>query len=236
MARTVAIIALTALALGISTTGIAKDKLPETSHDGLTLQKKTKLDAVYLRDGIDLSQYTKIAIEMPQIAFRKNWQRDYNDSERDITRKISDDDMANMKKGFAEEFVKVFVEELRKAGHEVTKEPADDVLELAPALVQIDVSAPSSQRSVGIDRTFTASAGQMTLYMELYDSVSGQILGRVVDTQAGRRTGNFNVTNKVTNTAAVDRALRYWAGILIDSLGEVAPPPAGDDSDQSAGP
>ena len=236
MARSAIILTLIALTLGIGSPALAKEKkLPDTSHDGLTLQKDTKLDAVYLRDGADLSQYTKVAMEMPQVAFRKNWQRDHNAGERELSRRISDDEMDKLKKKFADEFIKIFVDELRKAGHEVTKDFADDVLLLAPALVEIDITAPSSNQTTGINRTYAANPGQMSLYMELYDSVSGQIIARVLDTKGGRNMPAFQVTTKGSNTAAVDRALRAWAGILIDNLGEVKPPASDGDGDSSAG-
>ena len=55
---------------------VAADKLPETSHDGLVLQKDTELAAVYIKPGADFSGYDKLAILDCFVAFKKNWQRD----------------------------------------------------------------------------------------------------------------------------------------------------------------
>lgn len=64
------------------------------------------------------------------------------------------------------------------------------------------------------------TAGQMTLYMELLDGVSGELLYRVIDPKA---VGNeiWQVRNKVTNRAAADRVLRRWATLLNDNLARV---------------
>ena len=54
----------------------AADKLPETTPEGLVLQKKTKLEVVYLRPGVNFSVYDKVALLDCAVAFRKDWQRD----------------------------------------------------------------------------------------------------------------------------------------------------------------
>jgi hypothetical protein len=73
-----ALVATTALA---ATTVLAKDELPTVSHDGLHLMPDTKLRAVYMMPGADLSQYDKVTLLDTYVAFRKNWQRDHNEQE-----------------------------------------------------------------------------------------------------------------------------------------------------------
>jgi hypothetical protein len=57
--------------------------------------------------------------------------------------------------------------------------------------------------------------------MELYDSVTNSIIARAIDPEAARNGGFFQMTNRVTNTADLDRVLRKWADILRSNLGEV---------------
>lgn len=226
LALTIVVLALTAGPAALA----KEDKLPETTHDGLTLQKHTKLDAVYFADDVDLSQYTKVAILDCYVAFRKNWQEDYNRQERGVTRQISDDDMEKMRQEFADEFLKIFTKELQdKHGYEIVNVTGPDVLIVRPALINIDVTAPSAsnRNTPGMARTYAANPGQMTLYMELYDSISNAILVRAVDTKGGRSQAGFMMTSSVSNRAAADRALRAWADLLAKQLGEIAPPPKG---------
>jgi hypothetical protein len=61
----------------------------------------------------------------------------------------------------------------------------------------------------------------MTLYMELYDSVTGDIIARVLDPQAADRGGFTMEASRVTNKAEADRILRKWASLLRSHLGTV---------------
>ena len=62
--------------------------------------------------------------------------------------------------------------------------PAD----LHAAIIDLDVNAPDV-RSAGRSNTFTTSAGSMTLYVELYDSETDDLLAKALDPQADRDRG-----------------------------------------------
>jgi hypothetical protein len=95
-----------------------------------------------------------------------------------------------------------------------------DVLLLRPAIIDLDISAPDTL-SAGRSRTFSASTGSATLYIELYDSVSGQILGRAADrTNIRNNMGTVTWSNRVTNSADARRMFSRWAGFLRDFLDE----------------
>lgn len=203
----------------------AKDDLPQTSHDGLELIKHDRHKAIYRKPGADFSPYDRVAILECFVAFRENWMRDYNRDVRDLSHKVTQDDMDRIKKALSDEFLKIFKEELEKGGYQVVDTGAEDVLLLRPAIIDLDVTAPDTM-SAGMSRTYSASAGSMTLYMEVYDSVTSAILGRVVDAEAARNTGMMHVSNRVTNKAEADRILRRWAGRLVDKLDAVHQKPA----------
>jgi hypothetical protein len=133
--------------------------------------------------------------------------------------RVSDKDAEEIKKGLAEEFRKVFTEELTKKGFPVVEDEGPDVLLLRPALINVDVTAPDL-KTARMQRTWVESAGEMTLYMEMYDSATGTLLARVIDPRADPQ--NFaQQANRVTNKAAADRILRSWADLLAKHLGEV---------------
>jgi hypothetical protein len=58
----------------------------------------------------------------------------------------------------------------------------------------------------------------MTLVLELRDSVTGETLARVVDSQSGRSSGFMTITNRVTNTADARLVIRNWARALRSGL------------------
>jgi hypothetical protein len=205
------------LALSMASPAWAKDKLPEVTKDGLHLLKNTEAEAVYLKPGASLNQYIKVKILDTFVQFKKGYERDYNLNEVGLEGRVTDKDMASIKTKLAAEFKKEFTKELNKKGYAVVDETGPEVLLLRPAIINLDVTAPDLRRS-GFNTTVVNSAGQMTLYLELYDSVSSALLARVIDPQADRMGG---VANSVTNKADADQILRRWADLLSQHLGDV---------------
>jgi len=196
-----------------------KNKLPKVSHDGLELQKDTKLAAVYMKPGAEFSQYKRVAILDCFVSFQKGWQRDYNRDVMGLEGRISDEDVVEIKKRVADLFMKVFKRELEKKGsYTIVDKAAEDVLVLRPSIINLNVTSPDTMTPGS--RSFAASAGAMTLYLEFFDSVSSDLLGRVIDAQAAPDTGGY-LANRATNTAEGDRILSRWAGILRDHLDSI---------------
>ena len=67
------------LLLAACATSQQQSGYPPVSTDGLQLLPHTTLAAVYVKPGADLSQFDKLALLDPYVAFAKNWQRDYNE-------------------------------------------------------------------------------------------------------------------------------------------------------------
>lgn len=195
----------------------AKNKLPEVSSDGLHLVKHSKVEAAYLKPGATLDKYSKVKILDCYVQFRKNWGRDYNMNELGLQGRVTDKDAEQIKKRLAAEFMKEFTKVLTKGGHEIVDETGEDVLLLRPAIINLDVTSPDIP-SAGMSRTYVASAGQMTLYMEMYDSATSTLIARVVDPEAGDTGGIAMAANRVTNSAEARRILHRWAKLLNDHL------------------
>jgi hypothetical protein len=184
------------------------------------LQKSTKSRIVYVKPGATFTQYNRIAILDPLVEFEKNWQDDYNKSRRTLEGRVSDADVERMKAGLAAEFKKVLTRELQdKGGYQVVTVAAPDVLVLRPALLNVEVNAPDLM-TAGVNATVVRSAGQMTLFLELWDSSTNTLLARVMDAAAD--TDSFaKQANRVANTQAADRILSDWAHALRVRLDEV---------------
>jgi Protein of unknown function (DUF3313) len=206
------------LSLLLATTVLARDSLPEVSHDGLHLMKDTKLRAVYMKPGANLDEYDKVALLACYVAFQKNWERNYNDQTMDLMDRITDQDMKKIRDTLAAQFNKVFTEVLTKGGHQMVTEGGSGVLIVQPAIVNLEITAPDTMAPGAM--TFSANAGQMTLYMQLHDGKTGDIIARIIDPEAVG--GDFaEIRNSVTNMADADRVLRRWATILNDHLAAV---------------
>jgi len=197
--------------------GARKEELPAVSHDGLELRKGKVADVVYVRPGVDFSAYKRIAILDCPVAFSKDWERDRKHGPMRVSQK----DMDDMKASLSAEFLKVFTDELQnKGGYTLVTEGAEDVLILRPAIVDLEVTAPDTM-TAGRSYTLSESAGGMTLYLEVFDSVTGQILARAIDRREDQGMGRIQWQTSVTNKSEADRILRRWASALRERLDEV---------------
>jgi len=61
----------------------------------------------------------------------------------------------------------------------------------------------------------------MTLFLELIDNRTGDILARVVDKRRGLDSGRMQWTNSITNRADAERILGNWARLLRKGLDAV---------------
>ncbi len=191
----------------------AAPNLPQESPEGLKLVPNTKVSAFYLRDGADFSGYDKVKILDCYVAFKKDWKRDQNSVGMF---RVSDSDMLRIKTQLADEFKKIFTRELAATGHMPVNADGHGVLVLRPAIVNLDVAAPDTGH--GPSRRFSANAGEATLFLELYDSVTGELLARAYDAQVAGESTRIDYRNGMTNRSDADRLLTQWAKTLVAFL------------------
>jgi hypothetical protein len=121
----------------------------------------------------------------------------------------------------SELFGKVFTEELgENGGYTITDQNGDDVMRIKPAIVDLDVHAPDTMSTTGRTTQFTESAGRMTLKLEIYDSVTGDLIAVASDRKEAPRRGYMQWTTSVSNRAEATRMLRQWAKDLVKRLDE----------------
>lgn len=210
---------VTTLLLGACTT--SSDK-PATTDDGLQLVKDSKVDTAYMAPGADFSEYNRVNIANVDVSFQKDWLRDQNRDARSVSQRITQEDADRIKANLAASFRKIFTEELQQAGYTVVDEvdpkgDNEDLLLLLPAIIDLDVTAPDTQ-SPGRTRSYTTSAGSMTLGIEFRDSITGDVLGEIMDSRDAPDRGYMQYSNSVTNKSEADRMLRRWAGMLVAAL------------------
>jgi hypothetical protein len=209
---------LVALLAACATAG--KPAFPPETADGLRLMPNTQLAAVYMKPGADLSQYDKIALLETYVAFAKNWQRNYND-DATFGDQVTDRDMQSIREKVASEFNREMTKVLTADGRQMVTSGGTGVLILRPAIINLQITAPDLM-TPGMEQTFVTSAGSMTLYMELLDGKTGDLIARVIDPEGADDAGMAEVANSVTNTADFDRIVQRWAQILNAHLARLA--------------
>ena len=225
MKRILILLSLIFLALA-PLAAIAKEKqeLPEYTVEGLKrIEDPKNMAVVYVEPGATLMQYKRVYLVEPYVAFKKNWQRDYNRSSMSLSSRVSSSDMERMKTSVKDLFMEVFTEELESGGYTLANERAEDVLIVKPAIIDLDPNAPDIM-SAGRNRTYAESAGSMTLYIELYDSETDDLLAKALDAKADRDNAYMQWQTGPANRSAAKRMMRPWAEALREALDQARTP------------
>ncbi len=201
---------ITMLLLALALPVAAKTKLPETTAEGLHLVPDTRAAAVYLRPGADFSGFTEFEVIDCYVAFKKDWQREQNQTN---PLRVTKNDMDRIKAALSDEFKKVFTKELAASGLTPATEQSSNVLVLRPAIIDLEISAPANVGSARAE-VFAMDAGQMTLYLELYDGATSELLARVIDPERARSRGVMTWQTKSNNIREADRLLTEWSSAL----------------------
>lgn len=189
---------------------------PAVNDEGMQLVENSELATVYADPGADLGIYNRVMLLDATVAFKKNWKRDQN---RGNPLKVKDRDMVKIQEEVAQTFREVFTKELVDAGYAMAQEPAEDVLLVKPAIVDLNVSAPDIQ-SATVTRSFSESAGEMTLNLELFDSLTNDKIVKATDRKRDTYRGYLEWRTSVSNRSDARRMMTKWAKALTGTLDE----------------
>jgi hypothetical protein len=191
-------------------------KAPPSTWENLVLVKSKSLDLVYLLPGADFRPYHKVMLEPTEVAFRKDWIRDYNNTVRDPSRRLTDDHAQKIMQEVTNGMAEIFAKAYRDAGYEVVTAPGPGVLRLHTFIVNLEVGAPDIMTS-GRTRTYSDQAGGATFGLEARDAVTGALLGRAVDSRAAGTSTMF-IRNSVTNRSDFRSLFTDWAKASVKGL------------------
>jgi hypothetical protein len=190
------------------------------SWDGLVRIKPKRMDAVYVLPGADFRAYTKIMIDPAHVEFRKDWLKSMNQTRRDVSGRVTEEDAAQILTAARSNFDDLFKAAYEKAGLTVVTKPGPDVLRLSTAVINLYLNAPDPMQA-GRSTSYTANAGEATLVLEARDSSTGALLGRVVDRRETQDTQGLQMTTRVTNLADFRTLFARWAEISVKGLNEL---------------
>jgi hypothetical protein len=194
-------------------------EMPAT-WDNLVKVKSKRLNYVYLLPGADFRAYTKVMLDPTEVAFRKNWKRDYNSSSRSLSAKITDQDIEKAIAEAGKAATNIFAEAFGKGGYPVVAAPGADVLRLRTGVVNLSVNAPDKM-TAGRSRSYSNEAGYATLIVEALDSVSGALLGRAVDNRVAGDYSYMMSRSSVSNRADFAMVAKTWAKNCVTGLDEL---------------
>jgi len=207
--------AAAALAL-LSASAVAK---APASWDGLVQVKAKKLALGYLRPDADFRAYSKVMFDPPQVAFNKNWKRDFNSTTMSLAGRINDSDVRDAVDAATKSVSKIFPERFAQEGYQVVDAPGPDVLRVSVGIIDLEVAAPD--RDLGArSRTYSMDAGQATFVVEVRDSLTNQLLGRALDRREAGEGPAYRRTYG-SNIADFEALFDNWARIAARGLNDL---------------
>jgi len=192
--------------------------LPVTA-DGLHRIHSVRVAAAYLKPGASFANYKQIVIDPVTVSY-KSPPRNATTSNRSRGNfALSETNMDRLKRTFQE----VFEEELAKSqDYRITREPGPDALRVTGHIVDLVVDAPPQR---GSTYDFVMKAGEMTIILDVRDSLTGEPLARVADRRAIRpASGGASTLHYSTPVRAwsdVRARFRIWASLLREGLDEL---------------
>jgi len=191
------------------------------SPEGLILvdHPKSQVNAIYIRQEADFNQYDQAELLEPQITFKSDWlatvnaARPYNP--------VTEADQANMIEFGQTMLIEEFTKKLSAGGYEIVSEAGPKALGIKASVSEMDVFAPDPNNTASLYAdTYTRGGGSAVLTLELYDTMTGQILARVVDRKMGQ-LGGYNertVRTQQDNIEGARETFAGWAEILVNGL------------------
>jgi len=214
LSRVLVVLVAFVLSMAMALPVMAKKNLPEFNDEGMELVKNSKMTTIYADANADLGIYNRIWLKDATVAFKKNWQRDQN---RNTAMRVQTKDMVKIQEDVATLFGEVFTKELLDAGYELVEEAGDDVLIVVPAIVDLDVIAPDIQRA-SRSNSYSDSAGEMTLNLELFDSLTNDKIAKATDRKRDYDRGYLEWRTSVNNRSIAKRFMTSWAQALRSVL------------------
>jgi hypothetical protein len=188
--------------------------------DGLVRVKPKKMDAAYVAPGTDFRTYTKVMLDPGEVAFKKDWMRDVNDSSAGVSKDVTDEDAQKILAAARDGLDQIFKETFEKAGIQVVTTPGRTCCASRPAW-RISISTrrircPPAGRGLTRPRR-----GRATFVLEARDSMTGALLGRVFDRRETRQSGGVQWATSVSNRADFSQLFKSWANICVKGLSEL---------------
>jgi hypothetical protein len=203
-----------------SSSAVARKDMPDITHEGLERIKGDGIaDYIYVHPDADLGGYKKVMLAEPQISFRRFWQQNVNSGRR--LNRISDSDIEKMIATGKELLLTEFTDELKKGDITLAEKAEGDVLLVKAMISDLSITAPDPNNMAGIwSSVYAESAGEATLTIEVYDSVTEQVLVRAIDTKidVGDAFGWRERRTHYTNVNDARTALNSWAKDLVKGL------------------
>jgi hypothetical protein len=204
----------------LAVSGAAAGQTTAENWDGLVEVKPKRMDAAFLAPGADFRPYMKLMVDPTEVAFHKDWLKNQNRAGSRMTVRIDDQQAAEILQAARSNFSDIFNEAFTEAGYQIVTTPGPDVLRVSTGVLNLYLNAPDTMEA-GRTRTYTANAGEATLVIEVRDSSTNALLGRVLDRRQTLDSGTMQMSSSVSNLSDFRSLFKRWAKNTVEGLAEL---------------
>jgi len=181
----------------------------EVTEDGLVRVPSSHKAGVYRAPGIPFTQFRSVVIAPIPVVFRKTWLREHYD--------YKEERIAQMQGELALAFREELESEFTEAGYKVVDRAGPGTLRVEPYVLNLNIVAPdasSEQRG----HTYTRTGNSMKMVVELRDSSSAVIIGRIISYQQPQEYSIAQFASKVSNYGEARTAFSNTARYTREAL------------------
>ena len=172
----------------------------QTTVDTYRKVPDSQVDSAYIKPGVDFSRYRKLQPVPLEIYYYEG------EVEPDPA------DLARLRKIFRTAFLTALDD-----AYLLVDEPGADVLHVRASLVDLELSPVPGKMPIQGRAAALVAEGHLTFFMELADSLSGEVLARAADQE--KDTGIIGVASE-RDWQRTEVAAEYWAGLFRTFLDE----------------
>ena len=176
------------------TTGCVK-----TTVDTYRKVPESRVDSAYAKPGVDFSRYQKLQPVPLEIYYYEG------------QAKPDPDDLARLRQILRTAFLAAIGDD-----YLIVDESGPDVLHVRASLVDLELSSVPADMPFQGRAAALVAEGHLTFFMELSDSLSGEVLARAADKE--KDTGPVGVATTQRDWERTTVAAEYWAGLFRDFL------------------
>jgi len=175
----------------------------QTTVDSYRKVPDSQVDSAYVKPGVDFARYQKLQPVPLEIYY---YEGQIEPDPADLTR---------LRHIFRTAFLSALDDDFQ-----LVEEPGADVLHVRASLVDLELSPVPGEMPLQGRAAALVAEGHLTFFMELADSLSGEVLARAADQE--KDTGTIGVASE-RDWQQTEVAAEHWAGLfrnfLDDNLG-----------------
>jgi len=205
--------------LVFSLSSVAETHPTEEPDSELLIIEQNRYGEFLVAGDVDWAAYTKVRLEKAEVTFRERW---VHDQWRRSGVKVSEKDQERIKSEMSSLFDELVTRELpENSVYVMTSVDGKGVMRFSPRIVDLDVVVPDRSRDY-IGHSLADSQVSFSLELEIYDSVSGELLGTSRRREEDPIKGYLEWANSVSNRRAARLMLMRWVTWLTERLDEAA--------------